>query len=177
MSMYPIATNIVTSASTYSCAFTSIPQNFTHLQLRVFSRGTQATATNYQLLQFNSDSANYNYRGHWLIGDGSSASSSGDSSTSTYITLNYAPGNTSTANVYGSYIIDILDYTSTVKNKTVRSIGGYDANGSGSVSLYSGFWFISPIAAINTLSLFMSNAAVGTRVDLYGVSTSNATGA
>jgi hypothetical protein len=33
-----------------------------------------------------------------------------------------------------------LDYTNTNKNKTARSLWGYDANGSGYVGLYSGLW-------------------------------------
>jgi hypothetical protein len=42
--------------------------------------------------------------------------------------------------------MDILDYTSTNKNKTVRSLGGFDRNGGGIITLSSSLWFKTPEA-------------------------------
>jgi hypothetical protein len=63
-----------------------------------------------------------------------------------------ASDNTAAANIFAGMVIDILDYTSTSKNKTVRSLGGYDRNGAGEISLSSGLWYASP-AAITSIEL------------------------
>jgi hypothetical protein len=175
--MYPIASSIITSAGVYAADFSSIPQTFAHLQLRIYARGTQASVNNFILLQYNGDTGGFNYRAHSLVGDGATAGASGDAAQSTYINIGNVTGATATANVFGVGIVDILDYTSTTKNKTNRTLIGWDNNGSGQAFLSSGLWSISPIVAINRIQLYMANAAVGTRIDLYGISTSNATGA
>jgi len=73
----------------------------------------------------------------------------------------------STTSGFGG-VTDILDYASTNKNKTVRTLGGFDANGSGYVNLTSNLW--SNTAAINTITI----NAVGTfnqysQFSLYGI--------
>jgi hypothetical protein len=173
--MFPIATNTVTSATTYAAVFNNIPQTFQHLEIRIFARGTNVGA-NSVLIQINADTANLNYNTHVLSGNGSSVSSS-VSGASTFWNGVLVPGSDATSGIYGASIFTILDYTSTVKNKVFRQIGGYDLNGSGAVDLRSGIYFNSTISAINNISFYMANAAVGTRVDLYGISTSSATGA
>lgn len=177
--MFPIASSTVTgSSAVYAASFTNIPQTFTHLQLRLFARGTQAQTNNFVLIQFNNDVLGTNYWAHWIEGNGSAVSSNGDASAATYAVSTYMPGNNALASVYGASITDIYDYTSTTKTKALRSVGGFDNNGVGGVvSSYSGVWFKSPIEAISVLTVYMANAAVGSRVDLYGVSISSATGA
>jgi hypothetical protein len=68
-------------------------------------------------------------------------------------------------------IIDIHDYASTTKNKTVRSFFGHDRNGAGSVYLYSGLWMNT--GAITSLSLGQANFSgtfdTGTVASLYGI--------
>jgi hypothetical protein len=64
--------------------------------------------------------------------------------------------------------MDILDYANTNKFKTTRTLEGYDANGSGNVSLTSGLW--QSTSAINSITI----TAVGTfnqysQFALYGV--------
>jgi len=171
MSMYPIAT---LSNPTGRIDFTNIPQTFTHLQMRIFGRYSGAAATTNMPIQFNNDVGGNDYYTHWINGDGASATSSSQGP----ITYGYSflVGGGSTANVFSSVIIDILDYTNTNKNKTMRMLSGYDANGSGSVRLTSSAWFST--AAINIFSVDIGNYwATGSRIDLYGISTSNATGA
>ena len=172
MSMFPIAT---ASPTTGGIIFSSIPQTFTHLQLRVFLRSTNTGVQDFNYTRFNSDSS-ASYVAHDLVGDGASASSSYYNARS-YNWLTDIPGGTSTANLFGNAVIDILDYTNTNKYKTVRSIGGYDANGSGTVQLASGLYMSTN--AITTIQCEPGNAyaAAGSVVCLYGIQTSNATGA
>jgi hypothetical protein len=63
-----IANTVVSVAGSYAADFTSIPQTFTHLQLRIFARGTQATNNNFILMQYNGDTAGADYRAHWVTG-------------------------------------------------------------------------------------------------------------
>jgi len=175
MAMFPIATATVTSSGPYAATFYNIPQTFTHLQVRAFFRGTAASQTVPLLIQFNDDISNPNYAYHDLKGDGGVTSAA--NTNATFSNTGYGPGSSATSNVWGNSIIDILDYTSTAKNKTVKAITGYDANGSGYVGVYSGLWKPTTPVAINSILLYLGNAAVGTRVDLYGITTSQTTGA
>lgn len=157
-------------------SFTNIPQTFSHLQLRVFIRSTFNGNENL-FMRFNNNFS-LQFAGHGLIGDGSSATSN------SYTGANFAdtiavPNAAQSANIFGAYIIDILDYTNTNKNKTIRTIGGFDANGSGQVQLKSNL--ILTTGAITEITQLGGTATVGmatgTRADLYGIGVSAQTGA
>jgi hypothetical protein len=171
-----IAGQTVTAASA-QLTFSSIPQTFTHLQARITGRDASATTLNPSFVQYNGFGSTYPYC-HSLNGNGASASSS--SAQSVLIALPNLPGASATANIVGSIILDILDYTNANKYKTARAIGGCDLNGSGTVTLASGF--LDSTTAITALTFggaFNSPYAfaTGTRVDLYGITTSSVTGA
>lgn len=122
-----------------SVSFTSIPSTYKHLQIRAIAKSnrTSEVQATYRF-RFNSDSSSaYSY--HRLMGDGSSASSSGGAA-SNYSYLYWGISTSDYANVFGASIWDILDYSNTNKNKTVRYLGGVDNNGSGGISLGSGAW-------------------------------------
>lgn len=146
--------------------FNNIPQTFTHLQFRVFGRSQNASSIASIYQPGNAF--------HQLRGDGANATSVGF--TSQVNTVAPLVANSSTANAFQSIIIDILDYTNTNKNKTIRMLGGYDANGSGIVYLVSGL--ITSTSAItswffDTESFFAQNS----RIDLYGIGIAEQTGA
>jgi hypothetical protein len=82
-----------------------------------------------------------------MYGDGSSVGASATTSTTALVPMTM--GNSSNPMVF---ICDVLDYQSTSKNKTIRSLGGTDRNGSGYVTFYSGLWFKTP-EAISTITL------------------------
>jgi hypothetical protein len=69
--------------------------------------------------------------------------------------------------------MDILDYASTSKNKTLRTFAGGDNNGGGSVDLWSHLWMST--SAITRLTFYAysqgsaSNFGANTRFALYGV--------
>lgn len=145
-----------------SIDFTSIPATYKHLQLRIYQMNTATATTN---LRMNNDSGS-NYARHYLYGGGSSAVGAAGSASQTSIGVLY---NESTS--YASVaVIDLLDYTSTNKNKTVRSLNGWDANGSGYVFFYSGLWMNSS-TAVDRLTFTPDGGtfASGTRFALYGI--------
>ena len=133
--MFPIFATTVGTTSVSYIEFTSIPQTYTHLQIRFYAGfNTQpgfASGKSY----LNGDTTNANYKSHQLNGNGS-----GGSPTSTNYSVPYMPISTGPDGYPCSYVIDLLDYTSTTKNKTIRSLGGWDANGSGQIILGSALW-------------------------------------
>jgi hypothetical protein len=169
-------TGITVGSATTNINFDSIPQTFTHLQFRV-AASSNGSADTFTIYGFDGSGGNSNSATHTLYGNGASAFTAS-------ATAQYNPGLTQlpagSTSLQSAVIVDIPDYTSTNKYKVVRSIGGYDANGSGYVSLTSvlGFGFGSATALNNVWFYCASSFAVGSRIDLYGI-TSNpvATGA
>jgi hypothetical protein len=150
--------------------FTSIPQTNAHLQLRILCRNTEATTDSQTTFRFNDDSG-ANYSSHYARGDGGSVSS-GSSISATKGYLGWNTGSSSLSNNFGVYVVDILDYANTNKNKTTRSINGYDNNGSGNVWFVSSNW--RSTSAITKISLTGDNQAGRNFVQyssfaLYGV--------
>jgi hypothetical protein len=74
------------------------------------------------------------------------------------------------ANYFAATNIDILDYASTTKAKTVRALGGNDRNGYGRIQLSSGLWFATP-QAITSIVLTTDGTAFAenSQFALFGV--------
>jgi hypothetical protein len=175
------------SGNASSIAFSSIPNTFTHLQIKVFGRtdrGTYNVGT--MNVQVNGDTG-ANYSQHFLRSAPASPSTGVEAfgyASQTSVNIGQCAGSTATSGIFGNIIIDILDYANTSKAKTLRGIGGVDTNGAASgvagfVQFSSGAWFST--SAINSVTLLpgdgASNFVSGTRADLYGITTSQATGA
>lgn len=159
-----IATTTVGAGGSSSISFTSIPSTYTHLQLRAISRST--TTGESGQITFNSDT-NTNYQRHYLIGSGAAASAGAGASTSN-IDILYINSSATTANVFATNILDILDYANTSKFKTVRLLAGADFNGSGYVGLYSGAW--RSTSAITSITITPSSGiAQYSSFALYGI--------
>lgn len=177
MSMFPIATTGILTSTTSEINFSSIPATFTHLQVRVYGRGTTTFSDGLTLYtRLNNDSGS-NYADHQLFSNGSSAfSASGTSKTQMDASQILADAG-ATTNIFGVAIIDILDYTNTSKNKTIRTLGGWDGNSTkGRVTLASGLWMST--TAVNAIKFLVDGSFIaGSRIDLYGISASNVTGA
>jgi hypothetical protein len=163
-----IATSTVGAGGAASVTFSSIPSIYQHLQIRFTARGTYATG-NIEIvgMQFNSDTAN-NYAWHWLFGDGSSAGAGAVSTTSNITFRDINSANT-TANTFGAFIVDILDYSNTSKYKTSRALGGYDANGNGKINVDSGLWMSTSVVSNITLNAGNANFAQYSSFALYGI--------
>jgi hypothetical protein len=164
----PAVTNSYESIATFtgsgtptSITFSSIPSTYKHLQLRVFAN---VSSIDYSHVRFNGDTGS-NYFAHDLFGNGSSAGAQAFTGQNNIVGT-YTP---STASTYSAAVFDILDYQNTNKNKTVRFLSGYDANGSGYVFFGSGAW--NNTAAINSLTYYMDSAtfAANSSFALYGI--------
>jgi hypothetical protein len=140
-----IATINVGGGGSSSITFSSIPSTYQHLQVRWMCLNSNAqTDLKFQL---NGDSSSV-YAFHQLYGDGSSA---GAGALTTQTRGFTGTGGSST--VAGVGVLDVLDYTSTTKNKTARALSGVDANGSGFISVRSNLYFPTSITAVTSLTI------------------------
>jgi hypothetical protein len=167
-----ISTVTVGSGGQATIDFTSIPQTYTHLQIRVMCRSLSG-ATNDGILMRCGTGGTLNTTstlwGHFLKGDGATTTSGSRSSTN--IEMIETTANTSAASMFGVAIIDLLDYTSTTNNKTFRSLTGNDQNGSlGELRLMSGSYGATT-NAIDTLRFYsaFANIAQYSSFALYGI--------
>ena len=160
-----IATTTLTTTAG-SVTFSSIPATYTHLQIRYSAQGAGVT---YGKITFNSDTGT-NYYTHLLEGDGSTATSVAYAGSTFNGIVVGAAGFITTANIFNGGIIDILDYTSTNKNKTIRSLQGYDSNGGGYIDFYSGSCSATPAAITSiTITNYLGNFTQYSQFALYGI--------
>ena len=160
-SSYESIATLTGNGSSTSLTFSSIPSTYKHLQIRALGRNSSG------YIRFNSDTA-ANYARHYLRGNGTASSALGAASQNEMYGFEFTD-NTDTANIYGVGLIDILDYASTSKNKTLRALTGADKNGSGSIYLYSGLWLST--SAITSITIYSPANAPTTdsTFALYGI--------
>lgn len=139
---------------------------YQHLQLRGTMRTNRASQPfDTILFRYNSDAGTY--ANHRLRGDGSSVTSTSASPDTRNFIGDAVPASTSTANIFGAFVLDILDPFETTKNTTYRLLYGVNA-GSQVIDLSSGVWVNS--AAITSIEFdAIGDFIAGTRVSLYGL--------
>jgi hypothetical protein len=158
-----IATTTLTT-NTATITFSSIPQTYAHLQIRAIARTARASAIDSYAININGNS---NTIFHELRGLGSNPvlSSSGN------VANGIIPGANATASVFGAIVTDILDYANTNKNKTIRSLVGFDNNGSsGEIDFTSSFYNSTTAITSLTINTGTSNSYVQySQFALYGI--------
>ncbi len=166
---------VTVGTATPTVTFSSIPATFTHLQVRASLQTARANAPLDKVFwRFNSDSAS-SYSSHSLFGDGSSVTSSVENTTAISGFDNFSSAQSNSGLVFGTLILDILDYANTNKFKTTRALSGFDVNGTvsgfgGRVGLTSGNY--RSTNAITSVTFTVDNAAnfsVNSKFALYGV--------
>jgi hypothetical protein len=148
-----------------SVTFSSIPNTYKNLQLRVMTKIVSGAATNLGT-RFNGDTGN-NYSWHQLYaGDGSTNAGGGSSHPTSFNGHNYM-----NASTWSASIIDINDYASTNKYKTTKTFGGADNNASGFLGIQGSHW--RNTAAINSITIYDpyggNSLAGGSIFGLYGI--------
>jgi hypothetical protein len=169
-----ISTVTVSSGTSASVTLSSIPQTYTHLQIRSMNVCSSAsTGQSGVWMRFNSDttSGSTNYPNHLIQGNGTSPSAGFQTSAGNvgFVTTNSTIG----SNIFAVGICDILDYTDTTKYKTHRTLNGFDGNqastSKGQVHFTSGVWLNT--AAITSITLTPQDGPWGTYTTfaLYGI--------
>lgn len=167
-----IATVTVGSGGASTVEFTSIPATYAHLQVRAIGKMTNAgTGTGTITMRFNTDTTS-NYNAHRILGENGSVYAQNQAASYIDFVGQWTLAS-STADVFGAAIIDILDYANTNKYKTIRSLNGVDGNSTAisDVALSSGLW--RSTSAIDTIKFSGSNFSGGlaqySHFALYGI--------
>lgn len=165
-----IATVTVGSGGVNAIAFSSIPQTYTHLQIRGIFRSTQSTQDIDLAGRYNDDTGN-NYAWYYSYSNVPTPNAGNGAPDVQFSAFGRGTGATSTANVFGAFIIDIYDYTNTNKYKSHKVITGNNHNSTNSnlALLEGGTW--ASTAAINKISFASAagNIAEFSQIALYGI--------
>jgi len=153
---------VTLATSAASITFSDIPQGYKHLQVR--GMFNCSTATNpYIRIGSGSIDSGANYAWHHLWGNGTSANSN-QGSNQTYMFCNYNPS----SSYFSTQVTDVLDYSSTAKNATIRTFAGSDTNGGTSeVAVWSGHW--RNTAGVTHLQIAGATFLQYTTAALYGI--------
>jgi hypothetical protein len=165
------------TGSSGTITFSSIPGTYKALQIRALTKGTATTGPTYNMsMRFNSDTTDTNYVNHYLRGNGTTASAGQFGSSTDGFVIGYTTVSRTSApdltNIFGTNLIDIIDYASTSKYKTARSFFGADLNdtsGSGIVGLQSGLWMSTAAISSITLTIGASFWTTTSTFALYGI--------
>ena len=160
-----LETQVLTSSAS-SVTFTGLGSysNYKHLQIRAVTRFAGG-ADNLWLRANGVTSSSYSW--HYLRGNGSAVASVGFSS-QTKIRIGESLADYTTANAFAASVCDVLDFSSTTKNTTFRTLFGLASADPLRVGIDSGA-FLST-AAITSLEIYGdSNLEANTRISIYGV--------
>lgn len=171
-SSYESIATLSGNGSASQITFSSIPSSYSHLQVRVLTRGVRSYPSEQLYIRLNGDATSGAYRYHYINSDGSNVFV-GDSGATTVMLLGELPAANETANIHSTSITDILDYTSTLKNKVARTLFGYDNNGNTGVA-YAKLWFSSGLwintSAVTSVTVLSNGAFSSTSsFALYGI--------
>jgi hypothetical protein len=150
--------------------FSSIPQTYKHLQVRYTARANSGAGILGAVeLNFNGVSGT-SYASHRLWGNGLNGNTAGTDSQPSIQNLTIA-GGAIASNVYGVGIVDIQDYSSTTRNKTVRCLIGLDQNSgntSAQILMLSGLF--NSTSAITSMTFTLAAGFNSSTVySLYGI--------
>jgi len=165
-----ISSNVLTSNAA-SVTFSSIPATYTDLVVRVSGRGTTSATSVTTTYRLNGDTGStYSYRR--LSGNGTAASSVGDSNNIFLYIASGIPAATATANTFGSLEVYIPSYTASA-NKPMSVFSVQENNTTAAqINAIAHLW--RDTAAITSIE-FLLNAgdfASGSSFYLYGVKNS-----
>jgi hypothetical protein len=165
LSDYELIGTAFGTGSSPTIEFTSIPQSFKHLQVRWTARATSTSRT--QLLKLNGATTGYAH--HGVYANSSNVLSEQYVSQTSIALFSGISSSSSGSGQIGLGIMDILDYSSTTKNTTTRTLYGLSTDNPVYIALHSGLF--SNTQAITSIALTMAagNFASISRFSLYGL--------
>ena len=155
------------TGSSGTITFSSIPSTYKALQIRTNFIVSAATTV---WVRLNGDTA-ANYTGHGLVGSQGTATVYGNTGQNYIVFAGMSAGQIGTTTYPTTAIVDILDYTNTSKNKTVKGISGTEFNATGGeVDLSSGLWVnTAAITSITIGNTSSANFSTSSTFALYGI--------
>lgn len=168
---YDLISTSLISSTTASVTFSSLPADYSHLQIRWTGRSNRSDYQDRMAIRLNGVTSN-TYISHVLRGSGSNVASVYQDAFG-YI---FATGvfdlfaTTETSGAFGAGIIDILDFKNTSKTKTVRMFSGLSGGTQArNIALTSGM--NTATGALSSITLFPQNGSwvAGSRMSIYGI--------
>jgi len=152
-----------TLAADGTVTFSSIPQTYRHLHLRIVAR--PGTGADYLMLQANGQTSNV-YQRRRIVGAGSTPSGAQLSNTF-YMFAGYTD---KSGNYWSVSYVDVFDYAQTNKYKMVRAMGGWTDNGASPFfGLFDSVYRQTTAITSLTISMPGANLLAGSTVALYGI--------
>ena len=168
---YESIASVVLGSNAGNITFSSIPQGYVSLQLRISVMGTNGRELR---LRMNNDSTAGIYSGNnFWSNTGTSFISTGRTQSADSILISRIPaasGGGDPAQSVATGVYDIFNYSSTTKLKTIRGYGGFvlDTNSASEQGMFNGAYY--SLTAVNSLVLFSGgNLLAGSIVGLYGI--------
>lgn len=170
---YELISTTLISTNTSTVTFSSIPTDYSHLQIRWTARSNRADYQDTMAIRLNGVTTS-TYTTHNLKGNGSVVSSAvntaganiNQSQLFDMFSTNEATG------AFGAGIVDILDIGNTNKKPVVKMLSGL-AGGTQSkfISITSGFTTsgFGPLSSVTLLSRNSASFVSGSRFSLYGI--------
>ena len=155
-----IATSTPSGVNTIT--FSSIPGTYKHLQVRISAIGAAGSNS---FLRVNG--ATTGYSNHRLYGDGTTAAGNSLGGSDVFFAGNETTSLSTTLPTV--MIIDIHDYASTTRTKSLKALFGTDRNGSGEVTLNGGLYNSTSAITSITFLTGSGNFSTGTSIALYGI--------
>jgi hypothetical protein len=154
---YAVATYSIPASGTASTiTFSSIPQNYTHLQIRATLRNSNANS--YASISTGSGTVTQ----HYWYGTGTNPFVIGTSGGTDIL----ASGRSDSPSLfYAPNIIDIEDYSSTTRNKVIRVTSGQQ------LSISTGFSYLSSLVTQNTNAITTVTISASTTFAQYSSAT------
>jgi hypothetical protein len=157
-----IASVAVGSAGASTIDFTSIPQTFTDLCIKLSLRNSNASVSNWYNINFNGVTTNRSRRSLYADGSAFASYTGADGE------IGVINGSSGTANVFSNQDIYILNYTSS-NFKSVTSDSVTENNATNATQLLTAFLW-SSTAAITSITLSGTNNFVQySTATLYGI--------
>jgi hypothetical protein len=164
---YELIESTILGSSQSSITFSNLgtySSTYKHLQIRVTAREDESGLENVWI-RFNGDTG-ANYRGHQLTSNGSSTTSGAQSAGDTFGFAGIVATSANSANIFGAFVMDILDPYGSGKNKTTRAFGGVSP---GWVLIRSALWMSTASTTSVTLLPQSTNFVAGSRFSIYGI--------
>jgi len=163
-----LETQILTSSAS-SVTFTgldTLASGYQHLQIRSVVRFTSNGNVGTMKITMNADTGS-NYAYHSLQGFGTSVTSFATSNSADIQSV-YVSGSAEASNIFSAQVIDLLDFSSSNKNTTLRALSGYAGGNDRVISLSSGLY--NSTNAMTSIKLERSGDTwvTGSRFSLYG---------
>lgn len=164
----------VLGSDTTSVTFSNL-NNFSqyrHLQIRGVTRrpagGSFLNSGSYGV-QLNGDTGGTSYSWHRLEGAGGLVSSSAGPN-SNYGPDNVANGTPNDATgAFAGWVMDVLDFSNTSKNTTIRVLSGRSGTSTPIIGLYSGVWLNTNAVTSILIQERWGQFAANSRFSLYGI--------